>query len=96
MVEILKKLDFSAHSVRFVKGKIFPDIICKLSTGIIYSNAIMSLKIACSTFDSYTPKRDSHTNKFVIPKIFVENLIQEGFTVRKSFYDSWYFREDNL
>ena len=29
--EILKKLDFSAHSVRFVEEKISPDIVCKLS-----------------------------------------------------------------
>ena len=89
MESILKKLDFSAHSVRSVKGKIFPDIICKLSIedfhnlGINYSNAILSLKIACCTFGSYTPKRDCHTNKSVIPKIFVEKN-QGEFTVRKT------------
>ena len=42
------------------------------------------LRIACSTFGSYTPKRGCHTNKFVIPKNFLENLIQEGFTVRET------------
>ena len=31
MKEILKKLDLSAHSVRFVEEKISPDIACKLS-----------------------------------------------------------------
>ena len=31
MDEILKKLDLSAHSVRFVKEKISPDVVCKLS-----------------------------------------------------------------
>ena len=51
--------------------------------GINDSNAIMSLRIACSTFGSYTPKRGCHTKKFVIPKIFLENLIQEGFTVKE-------------
>ena len=35
------------------------------------------------TFGSSFPKRDCHTNKFFIPKIFLENLIQEGFTVRE-------------
>ena len=61
--EILKKLDFSAHSVRFVEEKISPDIVCKLSIedfynlGINYRNAIMSLRIACST---YSQKRLSH------------------------------------
>ena len=31
MEEILKKLDLSAHSVRFVEEKICPDIVWKLS-----------------------------------------------------------------
>ena len=79
MEEILKKLDLSGHLVRFVEEKISPDTVCKLSIehihnlGINDSNAIMSLRIACSTFGSYTPKRSCHTNKFVIPKIFLEN-----------------------
>ena len=89
--EILKKLDLSAHSVRFVEEKISPDIVCKLliedfhNLGINDRNAIMSLRISCSTFGSYThtPKRGCHTNKFVIPKIVLENLIEEGFTVRE-------------
>ena len=70
MEEILKKLDLSAHSVRFVEEKISPDIVCKLSIedfhnlGINNRNVIMSLRIACSTFGSYTPKRGFHTNEF--------------------------------
>ena len=82
MAEILKKLDLSAHSVRSVDEKISPDIVCKLSIkgfhnlGFKDHNTIMSLRIACSTFGSYTLKRDCQTNKFVIPKIFLENLIQ--------------------
>ena len=89
MEEILKKLDVSAHSVRSAEEKIPPDIVCKLpiedfhNLGINDRNTIMSQRIACSTFGSYTPKRGCHTNKFVIPKIFLENLIQEGFTVRE-------------
>ena len=89
MEEILKKLDFSAHSARFVEEKISPDTVCKLSIedfhnlGINDRNAIMCLGIACSTFGSCTPRRGCHTNKFVILKIFLENLIQEGFTVRE-------------
>ena len=90
MEEILKKLDLVAHSVSFVEEKISPDIVCKLSIedfhnlGINDRNAIISLRTACSTFGSYTPKRGCHTNKFVIPKILLENLIQEGFTVRET------------
>ena len=89
MEEILKKLDLSEHSVRFVEEKISPDIVCKLSIedfhnlGINDRNAIMHLRISCSTFVSYTPKRGCHTSKFVIPKIFLENLIKGGFTVRE-------------
>ena len=85
----MKKIDVSAHSVRFAEEKIPPDKVCKLpiedfhNLGINDRNAIMSLRIACSTFGSYTPKRSCHTNKFVVPKIFSENLIQEGFTVRE-------------
>ena len=77
------------HGVRFVEEKISPDIVCQLSIedfhnlGINDRNAIMSLKIAASTFGSYCPKRGCHTNKFVISKIFFENLIQEGFTARE-------------
>ena len=90
MEEILKKLDLSALSVRFVEEKNSPDIVCKLliegflKLGINNRNAIMSLRIASSTFVSYTPKRCCHTNKLVISKIFLENLIQEGFTVRET------------
>ena len=81
MEEMLKKLDLSAHSVRFVEEKISPDIVSKSSIedfhnfGINDRNAIMSLRIVCSTFGSYTPKRGCHTNKFIIPKIFLGNLI---------------------
>ena len=31
----------------------------------------------------HTPKKGCHTSKFFIPKIFLENFIQEGFTVRE-------------
>ena len=102
MKEILKKLDLSAHSVRFVEEKISPDIVCKLSIedfhnlGINDRNVIMSLRIACSTFGSYTPKRGCHTNKFVIPKFYLENLIQERIYSERNFCDSWCFRKDNL
>ena len=73
MEEILKELDLSVLSARFAEEKISPDIVCKLSIedfhnlGINDRNATIALRIACSAFDSYTPKRGSHTNKFVIP-----------------------------
>ena len=89
--EILKKSDFSAHSVRFVEEKISPDIVLKLSIedfhnlGINDRNAIICLRIACSTFGSYPPERGCHINKFAFPKSFLENLIQGRFTVTEIF-----------
>ena len=102
MEEILKKLDLSAHSVRFVEEKISPDIVCKLSIedfhnlGINDRNAIMSLRIACSTFGSYIPRRSCHTNKFVIPKIFLRKFDSGRIYSERNFCDSWCFRKDNL
>lgn len=78
----MKRLDVSLHRVGYVKEKVYTDIICKLSIiedfhnlGINDRNAIMALRIAYSTFGSYTPKTGCHTDKFVIPKTFLENLI---------------------
>ena len=102
MEEILKKLDLSAHSARFVEGKISLDIICKLSIEDFHNlvindcNAIMALRIACSTFGSYTPKRGYHTNKFVIRKIFFRKFDSGRIYSERNFYDSWCFRKDNL
>ena len=43
----------------------------------------MSLRIECSTFGLCTPPRAVETNKFVIPKILIENLIDDGFSVKE-------------
>ena len=102
MEEILKKLELSTHGVRFVVEKISPDIVCQLSIedfhnlGINDRNAIMSLKIACSTFGSYIPRRSCHTNKFVIPKIFLRKFDSGRIYSERNFCDSWCFRKDNL
>ena len=102
MEEILKRLDLSAHSVRFAEEKISPDIVCKLSTedfynlGINVRNAIMSLRIVCSTFGSYTVIRGYHTNKFVIPKIFFRKFDSGKIYSDIHFCDSWCFRKVNL
>ena len=77
------------------RKKTSPGIVCKLSVedfhnhGINDRNDIMSLRIACSTFGSYTTRRGCYSNKFAIPKIFLENVIQEGFAVRKISIDAW-------
>ena len=85
MNDHLKKLDLSDHRARFVEEKISTDIICYLSIedflklGLADRNAIMSLRIECSTFGLCTPQRAVGTNKFVIPKILIENLIDDDF-----------------
>ena len=43
----------------------------------------MSLRIECSTFGLCTPQRAVGTNKFAIPKILIENLIDDGFSVKE-------------
>ena len=54
-----------------------------LKLGLADRNAIMSLRIECSTFGLCTPPRAVETNKFVIPKILIENLIDDGFSVKE-------------
>ena len=89
MDNFLKKLGLSDHSARFVEEKISTDIVCYLSIedflklGLTDRNAIMSLRIECSTFGLCTPQRAVGTNKFVIPKILIENLIDDGFSVKE-------------
>ena len=43
----------------------------------------MSLRIECSTFGLFTPQRAAGTKKFVIPKILIENLIDDAFSVKE-------------
>ena len=85
MDDVLKKLDLSDYRARFVEENISTDIVCYLSIedflklGLTDCNAIMSLRIECSTFGLFTPQREVGTKKFVIPKILIENLIDDGF-----------------
>ena len=50
---------------------------------VLYRNAVMSLRIECSNFGLCTPQRAVGTNKFVISKILIENLIDDGFEVKE-------------
>ena len=86
---VLKKLALSDDRVRFVEEKISTDIICNLSIedflklGLTDCNAIMFLRIECSTFSLCTSQRAIRTNKFGIHKIFIRNLIDDVFLVKK-------------
>ena len=89
MDDVLKKLGLSDRRARLVEEKISTDIVCYLSIedflklGLTDRSAIMSLRIECSTFGLCTPQRAVGTNKFVIPKILIENLIDDGFSVKE-------------
>ena len=89
MDDVLKMLGPSDHRARFVEEKISTDIACYLSIedflklGLSDRNAIVSLRIECSTFSLCTPQRTVGTNKFVIPKILIENLFDDGFSVKE-------------
>ena len=43
----------------------------------------MSLRIECSNFGLCTPRTAVGTNKFVITKILIENLMDDGFSVKE-------------
>ena len=87
MHDVLNELGLSDHTARFIWEKISTDIVCYLSIedflklGITDRNAIMFLRIECSTFGLSTPQRAVGINKFVIPKFLIENLIDDGFSV---------------
>ena len=88
MNDVLKKLGLADYRAKFVEEKISTDIVCYLfidflTLGLADRNAIMSLRIECSTFGLCTPQRAVGTNKFVIPKILIDNLIDDGFSVKE-------------
>ena len=54
--------------------------------GIPDSSDIMSLRVYCSKYGIYTPQKlssQSGAPKFNIPKYMLENLLEEGFSIRK-------------
>ena len=87
--DVLKKLGLSNHRARFVEEMISTDIVWYLSIedflklGLTDPNAIMSLRIEYSIFGLCTQQRAAGTNKFVIPKILIENLIDDAFSVKE-------------
>ena len=96
MDNVLKTLGLSHRRTRLAEEKISTDIVCYLSIedflkiGLTDRNGIMPLRIECSTFGLCTPQRAVGTNKFVIPKILIDNLIDDGFSLKEQFKDVWY------
>ena len=91
-MKILKKLHMEHLNPMFVAEKISPDVVCKLSLeefkqlGLVNHSDIMKLRVSCSSYGGFRPIRDQKTAgspKFVIPKHLLENLMEEGFTIKE-------------
>ena len=70
-----------------------PDIVCKLSLHefrllvIADSSDIMGVYVYCSKYGRYAPQKlpsQSGALKFNIPKYMLENLLEEGFTIKET------------
>ena len=89
MEEGSKKLFLKIYKKKFTEEKITADIVCNLciadfqKTGTTDRNAIASPRIAFSKYGSCIPRKNSGTNKFAIPKMLLENVIDDGFSVKK-------------
>ena len=92
MVDVLEKLDLRQFIPEFLEEKITLDIVCKLSShefrllGIASPSDVLSLRVYCSKCGRYTPQKlqsQSGAPKFTIPKYMLENLFEEGFTIKE-------------
>ena len=89
----LKKVGFSHVIANFTREKITPDIVLKLSLndfqllGITNRKIIMELRVECSVFGSDAPYKHpgdlGDALKFCIPKELMQDLVDEGFTVKE-------------
>ena len=92
MEDILSNIGQSSLAERFIAEKITPDIVPKLSLlefeqlGLSNRSIIMTLRSKCSTFSSEIPTKKFNTGgapKFKIPKATLNDLLDEGFTVKE-------------
>ena len=91
MSEILNKIGFSHVIDNFLREKITPNIVSKLSLsefealGITNRRVIMDLRVQCSVFGSHVPVKElsicGGAPKFCIPKVVIQDLIDEGFLI---------------
>lgn len=89
---ILKKIHLGGLIGKFENEKITPDLVCKLSVwqleilGVNSRSDMMTLRIECSKFGEQAPRKCQGTCGapiFLIPRSVLENLVEEGFTVRE-------------
>ena len=92
MVDVLEKLGLRQFISKFLEEEITPYIVCKLSLyefrflGIVDTSDIISLRAYCSKYGIYTPQKlssQSGAPKFNIPNYMLENLLEEGFSIKK-------------
>ena len=93
MVDVLEKLGLLQFIPKFLEEKITPDIVCELSSHefrlpvIADSDDITSLHVYCSKYGRCTPQKLSSQYgalKFKIPKYILENLLEDGFTIKET------------
>ena len=89
---MLEELGLRQFIPTFLQEKITPDIVCKLSSYefrllvIAGLSDVMGVHVYCSKYGRYTPQKllsQSGALKFNIPKYMLENLLEEGFTIKE-------------
>eukprot|EP00794_Sanderia_malayensis_P012464 gene12464-13752_t len=92
MISVLDKLNILHHTAKFTHEKITPDIICHLSLsefeelGVTDGRIIMALRTECAVYGSNQPETEfgqAGPPKFFIPKIVLEELVEEGFYIKE-------------
>jgi len=90
MMKVLEKLQIKKElAKRFQEEKITPDIICKLSLddfrqlGVVDRCLVMKLRVECLKYGNDRPLTLETSRKYNIAKNVLENLIDEGSTVRE-------------
>ena len=87
-VQVLKDLNLEHLVPRFEEESITLDIINKLSLeefnqlGVLQRNDVKNLREKCIFYGGFSPQKVAGNGapKFAIPKLLLENLIEEGFT----------------
>lgn len=93
MKQILLNLCLQDSIPKFSAERITPDIVPKLSLlelaqlGVTDRKNIMDLRIKCNVFSSSSPHKEINVNggasKYQIPKYILEDLIDEGFSIKQ-------------
>lgn len=89
---VLEKLNLSYLTAKFTHEKITPDIICHLSLsefeelGMTDGRIVMALRKECAVYGTTQPETEfglPGPPKFFIPRIVLEELMEEGFYIKE-------------